>query len=329
MKIRRFGSTPLLAAAAASALVLSACGGADDAGDTSGSGAVDVVAAFYPLKFVTQQVGGPEVTITNLTRPGTEPHDLELTARQVAAISDSDVVVYLKGLQPAVDDAVSQNKPGHVVDVAVLSPLEEHGTDVEGTGGEHGDEEAEQHTEDDGHNHAVADGGDPHLWLDPTRLAAVATGVGEALAAADPEHAQEYRARAADLKSRLDALDQEFTTGLASCARKEFVTSHAAFGYLAERYGLHQIAVNGVNPGSEPSPARIAELQRLVRDKGVTTIFFETLATPKIAETLARDTGVATAVLDPIEGIEDEAKADYFSVMHANLDALRKALGCS
>ncbi|UGQ09864.1 metal ABC transporter substrate-binding protein [Yinghuangia sp. ASG 101] len=327
MKIRRLGPVPLLAATAASALILSACGGSDDAGDKSGSGPVDVVAAFYPLKFVTEQVGGPEVTITNLTKPGAEPHDLELTAKQVAAISDSDVVVYLKGLQPAVDDAVSQNKPGHVVDAAVLSPLEEHGTDVEGE--DHGHDEGDEHGEDDGHNHAVADGGDPHLWLDPTRLAAVAAGVGETLAAADPGHAQDYRNRAADLKNRLDALDQEFRTGLTSCARKEIVTSHAAFGYLAERYGLHQIAVNGVNPGSEPSPARIAEIQQLVKEKGVTTIFFETLATPKIAETLARDTGVTTAVLDPLEGIKDESQADYFSVMHGNLDALRTALGCS
>ncbi|HSA48625.1 MAG TPA: metal ABC transporter substrate-binding protein [Yinghuangia sp.] len=326
MKIRRFGPVALLAA---SALVLSACGGSDDAGDTSGSGPVDVVAAFYPLKFVTEQVGGPEVTITNLTKAGGEPHDLELTAKQVAAISDSDLVVYLKGFQPAVDDAVAQNKPAHVVDAAVLSPLEEHGTEVEGEGEEHGPEEGVEHSEDDGHNHSVADGGDPHLWLDPTRLAAVATGVGETLAAADPAHAQDYRNRAAELKGRLDVLDQEFKTGLASCQRKEIVTSHAAFGYLAERYGLHEIAVNGVNPKSEPSPARIAELQQLVKDTGVTTIFFETLATPKIAETLARDTGVSTAVLDPIEGIEDEAKADYFSVMRANLDALRKALGCA
>jgi zinc transport system substrate-binding protein len=129
--------------------------------------------------------------------------------------------------------------------------------------------------------------------------------------------------------NRLSGLDREFTAGLQNCQRREFVTSHAAFGYVAERYHLDEIAVNGVNPESEPSPARRADIQKLARDKGVTTIFFETLAEPKTAKTLAQDLKVQTAVLDPLEGIEDEATNDYFSVMRANLDALRKGLGCS
>lgn len=319
MNIRRAAPVSFAALAAVSALLLTACGAKDGAGSTSGSGPVDVVAAFYPLKFVAQQVGGPEATITNLTKPGTEPHELELQPKQVAAIADADVMVYLKGLQPAVDKAVGQEKPKYVVEASKLTPLEEHGTEVDG----------HEHGAEDTHGHDADSGGDPHIWLDPTRLAAVTIGVGETFAQADPAHAQDYRARAADLKAKLDGLDNEFTTGLASCQRHEIVTSHAAFGYLAERYGLDQIGVNGVNPESEPSPARIAELQKLVKDKGVTTVFFETLASPKTAETLARDTGATAAVLDPLEGIKDESKADYFSVMRANLDALRKALGCS
>lgn len=329
MNIRRRAlPASLLAAATASTLLLTACG-SDDKAEAATGGSVDTVAAFYPLKFVVQQVGGPEVKITSLTKAGAEPHDLELTAKQVASISDADLVVYLKGFQPAVDKAVSQNKPKHVVDAAALSPLEEHGTEVVGEGTAKEGHAEESHSAEDGHDHAVEDGGDPHLWLDPTRLAVVATGIGETLAEADPAHAQDYRNRAGELKGKLEALDREFTAGLAQCQRKEFVTSHAAFGYLAERYGLHEIAVNGVNPKSEPAPARIADLQKLVKDKGVTTVFFETLATPKIAETLARDTGVSTAVLDPLEGLKDEKSADYFSVMRANLDALRKALGCA
>lgn len=326
MNIRRAVPLSLLAATTASTLLLTACG-TEDKAEATGGGSVDVVASFYPLKFVAQQVGGPEVRITNLTKAGAEPHDLELSAKQVAGIEDADVVLYLKGFQPAVDKAVDQSKPKHAVDASVLSPLEEHGTEVDGSDG-HGEEghAEEEHSVDDGHDH---EGGDPHLWLDPTRLATVATGVAETLAQADPAHAQDYRNRAADLKGKLDALDSEYKTGLATCQRKEFVTSHAAFGYLAERYGLHEIAVNGVNPKSEPAPGRIAELQNLVKDKGVTTIFFETLASPKTAETLARDTGVSTGVLDPIEGIKDEGKADYFSVMRANLNALRGALSCS
>ncbi|MCF2530590.1 metal ABC transporter substrate-binding protein [Yinghuangia soli] len=330
MNIRRAVPVSLLAATTASVLLLTGCGSGDKADAASGSGSVDVVAAFYPLKFVAQQVGGPDVKVSSLTKAGAEPHDLELNPKQVAAVSDADVMVYLKGLQPAVDKAVEQNKPKNVVDAAALSPLEEHGTEVDGAD-EHGhaEGEGEKHTEDDGHDHSVADGADPHIWLDPERLAAVAAGVGETLAKADPAHADGYRTRAAEFKTKLDALDQEYKTGLATCQRKDFVTSHAAFGYIAERYGLNEIAINGVNPKSEPSPARIADLQKLVKEKGVTTVFFETLASPKTAETLARDTGVSTAVLDPIEGIKDESKNDYFSVMRANLDALRKALGCS
>ncbi|MFI6979389.1 metal ABC transporter substrate-binding protein [Embleya sp. NPDC050154] len=320
MKIRRTAPAALLATAAASALLLSGCAGTDDAKADTGAGAkLRVIAAFYPMKFVAQQVGGPHVKVTNLTKAGAEPHDLELTPKQVGAISQADLVVYLKGLQPAVDKAIQQNKPKHTAEASRFAPLEEHGTEVHGA-------EEDGH---EGHDHADAEHGDPHVWLDPTRLAAIAGGVGESLAAADPANAQDYRARAADLTARLNGLDGEFTAGLATCARKDVVTSHAAFGYLAERYHLNQIAVNGVNPESEPSPARRADIQKLARERGVTTIFFETLAEPKTARTLAQDLKVQTGVLDPLEGIENEAENDYFSVMRANLDALRKGLGCS
>jgi zinc transport system substrate-binding protein len=319
MKIRAAAPAALLAATAASALLLCGCAGTDDAkADSGGTSKLKVIAAFYPMKFVAQQVGGPHVKVTNLTKAGAEPHDLELTPKQVGSLSQADLVVYLKGLQPAVDEAVKQNKPKHTVEVSKLAPLEEHGTEVYGTEDEHA-----------GHDHADAEHGDPHVWLDPTRLAGISTGVAESLAAADPAHAPDYRARAADLVARLNGLDGEFTAGLATCARKDVVTAHAAFGYLAERYHLNQIAVNGVNPESEPSPARRADIQKLARDKDVTTIFFETLAEPKTARTLARDLKIQTAVLDPLEGIKDESANDYFSVMRANLDALRKGLGCS
>ncbi|MFE5332004.1 metal ABC transporter substrate-binding protein [Embleya sp. NPDC056575] len=319
MKICRSAPVALLATAAASALLLSGCAGTDDAKADTGAGAkVRVIAAFYPMKFVAQQVGGPHVKVTNLTRAGAEPHDLELTPKQVGAVSQADLVVYLKGLQPAVDKAISQNKPKHIAEASRFAPLEEHGTEVQGAEDEHA-----------GHDHADAEHGDPHVWLDPIRLSAIATGVGESLAGADPANAADYRERAAALVARLKTLDGEFTAGLATCARRDVVTSHAAFGYVAERYHLNQIGVNGVNPESEPSPARRADIQRLARDRGVTTIFFETLAEPKTAKTLAEDLHVQTAVLDPLEGIKDEAHDDYFSVMRANLDALRKGLGCS
>jgi zinc transport system substrate-binding protein len=171
--------------------------------------------------------------------------------------------------------------------------------------------------------------GDPHLWLDPTRLVPVASAVADQLAGVDPDGAAEYAANAGDLIAELRRLDADFRSGLADCERDVFVTSHAAFGYLALRYGLEMVPIAGITPDSEPSPARLAELRDLVDREGVTTVFAETLADPAIAETLATEAGVEVAVLDPVEGLgDDNEDADYFSLMRANLSALRKANGC-
>lgn len=302
----------LTAALAAPLLAVSACssgGGADD------DGTVDVVASFYPLQMVAQEVGGDRVDVTSVTPPGAEPHDVELSPAQVAAVGDADLVVYQSGFQPAVDDALAQTAPAHVVDATEVADLAATATD-------HTDD---AHSEDDGHDH---DGLDPHFWLDPSRMPAVADAVADALAQIDPEGADTYRANAQALAERFTALDEEYAAGLATCERRVFVTGHEAFGYLAQRYDLEQVGIAGLDPETEPSPARLREVGDLVRDEGVTTIFFETLASPKVAQTLAADLGVQTAVLDPIEGLVDDAQ-DYFSIAEANLDALRVALSCS
>lgn len=287
---------------------LTGCG--TDNSSAASSGKVDVVAAFYPFAFVAQQVGGDEVTVDNLTKPGAEPHDLELTPRQVLAISEADLAIYLKGFQPSVDEAIQQNKPAHTLEVSTVVPLTRPAP-------------PEEDAKDQNRAHLS---GDPHIWLDPTKLATVARAVGDQLAAVDPAHAADFRAKAAALVTRLDGLDADLRAGLRNCRQKEFVTSHAAFGYFAERYGLEQIAIAGLSPEAEPAPARIQQIQREVEERGITTIFFETLVSPDLADTIARDTGATTAVLDPIEGIKDPSRDDYFSVMRANLGALRKAL---
>jgi zinc transport system substrate-binding protein len=288
---------------------LTGCG--TDSPSAASNGKLDVVAAFYPFAFVAQQVGGDDVTVVDLTKPGAEPHDLELTPRQVAAISEADLAIYLKGFQPSVDEAIQQNKPAHTLEVSTIVPLSRPVS-------------PDEQGEDQDHSHLS---GDPHIWLDPTKLATVVHAVGDQLAAADPPHAAEFRARAAALVAQLDGLDADLSAGLRDCRQKAFVTSHAAFGYFAQRYGLAQIAIAGLSPEAEPAPARIQEIQREVEERGITTIFFETLVSPDLAETIARDTGATTAVLDPIEGIKDPTRHDYFSVMRANLGALRKALG--
>jgi zinc transport system substrate-binding protein len=255
-----------------------------------------LVTAFYPLQFLSQRIGGPDVTVTDLTKPGAEPHDLELTARQVARISDAGLVVYLRGFQPAVDEAVKQEAAGRAFDAMSVAQ--------------------------------TTTSRDRHVWLDPVRLATIADRLGERLAQADPAHAAGYTVRARALHGDLDALDADYRQQLRTCARREFVTSHSAFGYLASRYGLTQVGITGIAPESEPSPRRLADAARAVRTTGTTTVFFETLVSPKVAETLAREVGATTAVLDPLEGLT-EPGADYFSVMRANLAALTKALGCT
>ncbi|WP_354640256.1 metal ABC transporter substrate-binding protein [Kitasatospora camelliae] len=325
MKIRRPStSIALTATVLTGALTLTACGGTSSAQD--GSGRLKVVASFYPMEFLASQIGGEHVAVTDLTAAGVEPHDLELTAKQVGRVQTAGAVLYLKGLQPTVDKAVAQSKSKHVVDAAAVSPLEEHSAEEAGESTE--DHAGHAHGNDTHESHAH-EGGDPHLWLDPTRYAAVAKAVGAEFAEADPAHAADYQKNTDDLVARLTALDAEFQAGLKGSATKSFVTSHAAFGYLAEHYGLTQIAVNGVDPDSEPTPARLTGIQKAAKAHGVNTVFFETLVSPKLAETVAKDLGLKTAVLDPLEGVKDPAKDDYFSIMKQNLTNLQAALGAT
>jgi zinc transport system substrate-binding protein len=311
-----FSRTVAAAASGLLALTAAACSanGAD-----AGPGKVDVVAAFYPLQFITERVGGDAVSVTNLAKPGAEPHDLELNAQQVGKVSDADIVVYLKGFQPAVDEAVAQQGGDRAFDVATVAPL----LDATASDPEH-DEEG-----DAGHEESAAGAKDPHVWLDPTRLAAIADRLAERLGKVDAGRAGDYTARAHVLRTDLDRLDQEYEQSLRTCQRREIVTGHAAFGYLAARYRLNQIGISGLTPEDEPAPQRLAAVAAQAREYKATTIFFETLVSPKVADTIAREVGAKTAVLDPIEGLQPGATGDYLSVMRGNLAALKLALGCS
>ncbi|MCW6005616.1 metal ABC transporter substrate-binding protein [Micromonospora sp. CPCC 205371] len=306
----------LAASAAALALTgLTACG--DDEPSSASAGKLDVVAAFYPLQFVTERVGGDAVSVTNLVKPGAEPHDLELNPDQVAQLTDAKFVVYLKGFQPAVDEAVTQQASGKALDVTTAVPL------LDATADAHEGEEEGEHAEEE------TGGKDPHVWLDPTRLATIGDAVAKRLGETDPDRAADYTARAATLRSDLEKLDKEYADGLRTCKLREIVTSHSAFGYLADRYDLEQIGITGLTPEDEPSPQRLAEVADEAREHKATTIFFETLVSPKVAETIAKEVGAQTAVLDPLEGLQPGSTDDYFSVMRKNLGTLRTALGCS
>ncbi|MEV5378582.1 metal ABC transporter substrate-binding protein [Streptomyces nondiastaticus] len=314
----RIRTAAVATAAALGLLGLSACSSADGAGKAA-DGKLAVVASFYPMQYLAEQIGGDHVSVTSLTKPGVEPHDLELKPRQIGSLADAGAIVYLKGLQPAVDEAIKQSKNEHAVDVASLTALEEHGTEVDG----------HHHTTGDNHSHSEHEGGsDPHIWLDPVKYAEAAKGVAKTLAEADPEHKGDYEKNAAALAKKLGALDAKFRDGLKNRASDTFITTHAAFGYLAERYGLTEESISGLDPESEPSAARIKDLHALAEEHHVSTIFFETLANPATAKTLAKDLKLKTDVLDPIEGITDDSRGhDYVEVMEANLAALQKALG--
>ncbi|MEU6326920.1 metal ABC transporter substrate-binding protein [Streptomyces sp. NPDC047049] len=318
MNIRRHISTAALAGVSVLGLLaVSACSPAG--GARTADGRLRVTASFYPMEFLARQIGGKHVEVTDLTKPGVEPHDLELTPKQTGQLGDSGAIVYLKGLQPAVDDAVAQSGNQHVADAAALTSLEKHGTEVDG----------HHHTTGDNHSHSGSEGGDdPHIWLDPVKYAEVAEGVNKTLAKADPHHRADYQKNTDALVKKLEGLDKEFRDGLKKRSSDTFLTTHAAFGYLAERYGLTEEAISGLDPESEPSAHRIKDLHTLAAAHHVSTVFFETIANPATAKALAGDLHLKTDVLDPLEGINDKSRGrDYFGVQRANLAALQKALG--
>ncbi len=252
------------------------------------------MAAFYPLAFAAEQVAGAGVEVKNLTPAGAEPHDLELTPGDVRAVDGAALVLYLgSGFMPGLEAALKE-RPGPSLELLAVAR--------KGAG--------------------ASLAGDPHVWLDPIRYAAMVRAIGAKLG---------KRPEADRLVRKLDRLDAEFRRGLAHCARRRIVTSHAAFGYLAARYGLEQVPLEGLSPEAEPPARTVARLVGLVRASGATTVFAETLISAKLAETVAREAAVGTAVLDPLEGLtssEVAAGADYFSIMRSNLATLQKALGC-
>lgn len=314
----------LVAAALGAALlssVVSGCAAFSDDSASSEDG-IQVAAAFYPLQYVASRVAGEHAEVSNLTAPGGEPHDLELTPQETADVASADLVVFLHGFQPQVDEAIETNATGATVDVTDAVELHSSDEHEDEHGGEHEGESEEEHAE---HDHGDVD---PHFWHDPLLMADLADAVAGGLADIDPDHADDYRANADALRGDLETLDQEFADGLGQCQRHDVVVSHDAFGYLG-RYGLHFEPIAGLSPDAEPTPADLAHLQELIEDEGITTVFYESLVSPDIAEQLARDTGVDTAVLDPIEGLTDQtADEDYLSLMRSNLSALQEANGC-
>jgi zinc transport system substrate-binding protein len=274
------------------------------------SGEHTVVTSFYPLYFIAERVSGRYNDVVDLTPPGVEPHEYELTVRQVAQIDTARVGFYEHGVAPSVDQAMANDSPDHALDVSEVVHL---AAPVTGSGVE-----------------STSDDKDPHFWQDPTLMAEATSAFADTMASADPAHAAYYRAQGRRLVRQLDALDAAYARTLATCRITTVVVSHDAFEYLARRYHVEVVPIAGLEPDAEPSIQRLHDLSTLISARGVTTVFFETLASPDLADSLAGDLGIRTAVLDPIEGLSsDDTQATYLTLMRQNLAALAKAGDCS
>lgn len=294
----------------ASCLLIAGCGSAPT---KDAKGRLRVEASFYPLQWMAERVGGSHIVVDSLTKPGAEPHDLELTPKDVAAVQDADMIVYLSGFQPAVDEAIRDTQGPGVFDAKPAAHTDLTFTPIEG---------GKAQTD-------AAGSVDPHFWQDPTRLAAVADAFAQALEKRDPSHAAAYRRNAARLVADLTKLDHEFSSALTGCTHKDLITSHNAFGYLARRYGLRQVGITGLTPDQEPSPTNLAQVTDFVKAHHVHTVYFETLVSPDLAKTVAREARVKTDVLDPIEGLNAKSQGhDYLQVMHSNLANIKRDQPC-
>jgi zinc transport system substrate-binding protein len=273
------------------------------------SGRPTVVASFYPLQFIADDVAGRYNDVVDLTPAGVEPHEYELTVRQTAQVDTALVGFYEKGMAPSIDQAMTNDSPDHVLDVTSVVHLHAPGA---------------------GYNEETAGDADPHFWQDPVLMAHATASFAHTMAEADPAHAAYYRRRGLLLTQQLLDLDHEYRTTLRTCTIRTLVVSHDAFEYLGRRYHLDIAPIAGLEPDAEPSIQHLHQLSDLIRERHITTVFYETLASPALADSLAHDLGIQTAVLDPIEGLTSaDPDATYLTLMGQNLRAIAKASDCS
>ncbi|MGP5005621.1 metal ABC transporter substrate-binding protein [Brachybacterium tyrofermentans] len=303
----------------AGAALLAACGDGGDRG-SGGSGGITVVTSNYPLSYLLARIGGEHVDVTDLATPGADAHGLELSVRQVMAVQEAGLVLQIPGYQASLDDAIASGDGDNVLDVSevvTMLPSGGHSHEEEGSDAG-GDEHEHEHADDESHDEHDHGPNDPHFWHDPLRMAEVGDALAARLGELAPDGADAFSTAAAEVRSDLESLDAELTEQYGSVdGERAFITSHAAYAYLADRYDLHQIGIAGVDPESEPSPQRLLDLEKLVTEENVSTIFFETTASPKVAQTLAENLGIASEELDNLETQLDES-TDYPAVMREN-----------
>ncbi len=277
------------------------------------SSKLQVVASFYPMAEFARQIGGNNIQVTQLVKPGTEPHDYDPSPQDIAAVYKANVLVYNgAGLERWADKIQSEVRSRHIVAVRASDGIQLKTADPS-----------------DIDNQSPTD---PHVWMDPMLAIKEVSAIKNGLIAADPTHQATYTVNAERYTKQLQILDADFHSGLTTCQSHNIVTSHQAFGYLAAEYGLQATGIAGLSPDSEPSPEKLAQITDFVTQHHVGYIFFETLVSPKLAQTIARETQAQTIAFNPLEGLTDDEIAqgkNYISVQKDNLRALRTALHCT
>ncbi|HPL53708.1 MAG TPA: metal ABC transporter substrate-binding protein [Bacillota bacterium] len=295
--------------------------GCSEAGDKSVDRGIKIYTSFYPMYFLASSIAGDKASVVSMVPAGAEPHDWEPTPRLAIELNNADILIYNgAGMEPWIDSIVKiiDRDRTKIVDASEgieLLKSSEHS---------HG-EEAE--SEEEEHEHGMYD---PHIWVSPIRAMQQAQTIYEALIEIDPANSEYYGKNKIELDSKLTRLDKDIRDASKSFKSNVIVVSHEAFGYFANDYGFRQIAIRGINPQEEPSPSKMAELVRECRENKVKYVFFEKLTSPKLSETLAREVGAGTLVLNDAAGLgEEDIKSgkDYITVMYENLENLKKALG--
>ena len=314
----------------ASSLLLAACASTEtttsptaDPVETTVAEKIQIVAGFYPLAYAAESIAGDLADVISLAGPGVDAHDLELTASDVAKITDADLVIYIPNFIPALDAVIKTLDSSKVINATEGITLLEGKADSHSHEGHSDDEHSDDEHSDDEHSDEGLS--DPHVWLTPKNMITLGGTIAQAIGAIQAN--DQIATNQASFESSLTALAGEYSTKLANCSVKAMIVSHEAFGYLAKEYGFEQVGISGLSPEAEPSPARLAEVAKIAKAEQATTIYYETLVDPKVAKTLAEELKISAAKLDPLES--PPATGDYLSAMQENLGALFKGQVCS
>lgn len=291
-----------------------------------------IVASFYPLAFMTEQIVGDKATVVNMAG-SVDVHAYEPSPQDMVRLNEADLVVFQGAeLEPWTDDVIPQLQQKGITTLEVthdleLTKMEAHDEHEEDSHDE--DEHEDEHDEhqEEGHDEHHHGESDPHTWLDPVLAQDMIDTILEALVGIDSVNKAIYQNNANNLKQRFTNLDTDYKSKLKQCEKQEFIVSHDAYGYLARRYGFTMHPITGFSPQDEPSAKILAQLKEEA-EEGITHILIEENNIRRFADTLATETGLGTLPANPLgRGTLDQEK-DFFDVMEENLNSFKTALNC-